>query len=125
MRILGIDFGEKRIGLAITSGEIARPLGVELRIKNYELRIKEICEREGVEKIVVGISEGKMAEKTREFGYELQKATGLPVEYFDETLTTQIAIKKMVEAGTSRKKRKEFQDAVAAALILQEYLDST
>lgn len=124
MKILGIDYGGRRIGLAISEGEIARPLGVELRVKNYELRIKKICEKENISKIVIGISEGKMAGKSREFGESLQKATGIPVEYFDETLSTHEAIRKMVEAGTTRKKRKEFIDAVSAAIILQEYLSS-
>lgn len=133
MKILGIDWGEKKIGLAITEGEIARPLGVESGIRNQasprgsargELRIKKLCERENITKIVIGISEGRMAEKTREFGQELQKATGLPVEFFDETLTTHEAIKKMVESGTSQKKRREFHDAISAALILQGYLDN-
>lgn len=124
MKILGIDYGERRIGLAITEGEIARPLRVESGIRNQELRIKKICEREKVTKIVIGISEGRMAEKTREFGQELQKVTGLPVEFYDETLTTQEAIRKMVESGTSQKKRREFRDAISAALILQGYLDN-
>lgn len=124
MKILGIDYGERRIGLAVSEGEIARPLGVEIKNQKSNLKIKELCEREGIAKIVVGISEGKMAGKTREFGRELQKTTSLPIEFFDETLTTQIAIKKMVEAGTSKKKRKEFSDAVSAALILQDYLSS-
>lgn len=126
MKILGIDYGEKRIGLAVSGGEIARPLMV-IPVKNSKVggRIKKICEREDISKIVIGISEGRTAEKTREFGHELQKATGLPVEFFDETLTTQEAIRKMVEAGTSRKKRKEFVDAISAALILQGYLENS
>lgn len=123
MKILGIDWGERRVGLAITEGEIPRPFGVEFKIYNLKFKIKELCEKEGIEKIVVGISEGKSAQRAREFGQELEKITGLPVEFFDETLTSQEAIRKMVEAGTSKKKRKEFQDAVSAALILQGYLE--
>lgn len=124
MKILGIDFGERRIGLAITEGEIAQPLRVEIKNEKSNIKIKELCEKENIEKIVIGISEGRIAEITKRFGYVLQQITNLPVEFFDETLTTQEAIRKMVESGTSREKRKKFQDAVSAALILQGYLDS-
>ncbi len=131
MKILGIDYGEKRIGLAVSEGEIARSLTVLQKSKiparggsAWGGKIKELCDKEGVTKIVIGISEGRTAEKTREFGQELQKITNLPVEFFDETLTTQEAIRKMVEAGTSRKKRREFSDAISAALILQGYLEN-
>lgn len=124
MRILGIDYGQKRFGLAITEGEIARPLKVEARNKNLESRIQEICEKENVEKIVIGLPEGRLANEIKDFGQQLESITNIPVEFFDETLTTQDAIKKMIEAGTSKKKRKNFQDAVSAALILQAYLSS-
>lgn len=123
MKILGIDYGERRIGLAITEGVIAQPLGVERKTQSVKRKIKELCEKEKIDKIIIGISEGRMAEETRQFGRNLQKITNLPIEFFDETLTTQQAIKSMVESGTSRKKRKQFQDAVSAALILQGYLE--
>ncbi|GAG09922.1 unnamed protein product, partial [marine sediment metagenome] len=84
MKILGVDFGEKKIGLAISEDFLAEPLGV---IK-AERAIKRICQEQGIEKIVVGISEGKMAETTRDFGERLKSATGLSVEYQDETLTS-------------------------------------
>jgi len=126
MRILGIDYGLKKIGLAISEGELAEPLGVINAIRNtqYAIRkIKAICDKDGIEKIVVGISEGKMAEKQRKFGRELAKITSLSVEFQDETLTSQDAIAKMIQAGKRRKFRRQFQDAVAAAIILQSWLD--
>lgn len=123
MKILGIDYGEAKIGLATSEGEIAEPLGM-IEIRNWELGIGNICRKEKVEKIVVGISEGKMAEKTREFGERLREITGLLVEFWEETLTSKEAVKKMIEAGKARRRRKTDEHAVAACLILQDYLDN-
>lgn len=123
MKILGIDYGEAKIGLATSEGEIAEPLGM-IEIRNWELGIGNICRKEKVEKIVVGISEGKMAEKTREFGERLREITGLLVEFWEETLTSKEAVKKMIEAGKARRRRKMDEHAVAACLILQDYLDN-
>jgi len=120
MNLLGIDFGEKKIGLALATGPLAEPMGV-IKISNLKSQISNICQEHGIEKIVMGISEGKMAEKTKKFAQELGKAVGLPVEFQDETLTTSEAIMKMKQAGKKVKKKKE--DAFAAALILQDYLD--
>lgn len=123
MKILGIDYGEAKIGLATSEGEIAEPLGM-IEIRNWELGIGNICRKEKVEKIVMGVSEGKMGEKTREFGERLGEITGLPVEFWEETLTSKEAIKKMIEAGKAKRKRKTDEHAIAAALILQDYLDN-
>jgi len=119
MKILGIDYGEAKIGLAISEGEIAGPL----QVVSSKYQVASICQREDVDKIIIGISEGKMAEKTRQFGEELRKITGLPVEYWEETLTSQEAVKKMIEAGKAKRRRKTDEHAVAAALILQDYLE--
>ena len=119
MRILGIDFGEKNIGLAIAEGFLTEPLGVV----RTEKAIKRICKEKGVGKIVIGLSEGEMAKKTREFGERLKKVTGLPVEYQDETLTSEEAKELMLKIGKPKKKRQTQVDSIAAALILQSYLD--
>ncbi|TSC54432.1 MAG: conserved hypothetical protein TIGR00250 [Microgenomates group bacterium LiPW_16] len=113
MKILGIDYGEAKIGLATSEGEIAEPLGM-IEIRNWELGIGNICRKEKVEKIVVGISEGKMAEKTREFGERLREITGLLVEFWEETLTSKEAVKKMIEAGKARRRRKTDEHAECA-----------
>lgn len=120
MRILGIDFGEKKIGLAISEGDLAEPLGI-IGVRDWESQIRRICQEQKIEKIVVGISEGEMAEKTKKFAVELGKAINLPVELQDETLTTSEAVAKMREIG---KKIKD-EDAISAALILQAYLDKS
>lgn len=129
MKLLGIDYGEAKIGLAISNGEIAEPYEV-IKIankqsfsSNSEWRIKNICQQEKIEKIIIGLSEGEMAEKTREFGEEIKKITGLPVEYQDETLTSQKAVEKMNQSGKARMKKKSSEHSISAALILQEWLD--
>lgn len=129
MRILGIDFGIKKIGLAISEGQLAEPYGKlkmnppgggeKLKIE----KIKRICEKEGIKKIIIGISEGLMAEQTLDFGYQLRKVTGLPIEFEDETLTSEEAKNLLVKIGKPKKKRQKQIDAISAALILQNYLD--
>ncbi|MBL7150412.1 Holliday junction resolvase RuvX [Candidatus Microgenomates bacterium] len=134
MKILGIDFGKKNIGLAIAEDFLPEPHS-KLKIKNAfgpsscrgeKLkieRIKRICETERIDKIVIGISEGRMARETRKFGERLKRATGLSVDYQDETLTSEEAKRLMVKIGKPKKKRQEQTDAIAAALILQDYLE--
>lgn len=122
MKLLGIDFGLKKIGLAISEGELAEPLMV---IRNHSFltkKIKAICQKHKVGQIVIGLPEGKMAKKTCLFGQKLSQKLRLPVFFQEETLTTKEAIAKMVEAGRGKKYRREQEDAFAAALILQEYL---
>ena len=130
-KILGIDLGEKRIGLAIAEGDLAEPLTIiEVSKQDSALeKIVEICQQERVQKIVLGLpleSEGRLgpqAQKVKRFGRKLAEVTGLKIIFWDETLTSKEALAKMVEAGKPVKKRR-FLDDVAAALILQEYLDS-
>ncbi len=121
--ILGIDYGEAKIGLAISEGELAQPLGV-IETNNWREEIGRICQTQGIEKIIVGISEGKEAQKTREFGEELKNLMGVPLEYFDETLTSKVAVEKLNEAGKPRMKKKSSEHGFAATIILQDYLDS-
>jgi len=87
-------------------------------------KIEKETEKEKIEKIVVGVSEGEMAEETKKFGKKLEDKLGISVVFQDETLTTYEAQRFSIEAGIKRKKRKELEDAYSAALILQEYLDS-
>jgi putative Holliday junction resolvase len=127
MKILGIDYGLKKIGLAISEGELAEPLGVINAIRNtqYAIRkIKAICGKYDIDKIVVGLPESGIVDKIKHFAGELAKITGLPVVFQDEVLTSKDAIAKMIEGGRKRKFRRQFQDAVAAAIILQSYMDA-
>jgi putative Holliday junction resolvase len=125
MRLLGIDYGKKRIGLAFSEGFFPSPLSVILLKTQAQalLAIAEECKKLDIEKIVIGISKGTLAKETRIFGGGLSKITEIPVVFIDETLTSKVAIQKMIEGKTSKKKRKIREDAAAAALILQNYLE--
>lgn len=126
MQVLAIDFGLKKVGVAISAGYLAEPY----RVLHYESqddlirKIINIVSEEGVGKIVVGVSEGKMASASRKFAALLKKTSGIEVSTIDETLTTKEAQQKSIESGMKRMKRKKMEDAYAAALILQKYLDS-
>lgn len=125
MRLLGIDYGLKKIGLAIAATSIAEPLKV-VRYEDIEKplsQIKSLVQKEKIDKIVVGVSEGKMAQKTRVFAKTLQKNLDIPIVFFDETLTSKDAQKMAIESGIKRKKRKEMEDAFAATVMLREYLE--
>lgn len=131
MNLLCLDYGTKRIGVAVATTPLAQPIGI---IANSEKRpvasvistqaidrIVELISEFGIEKILVGISEGEMAQRSRQFISELKKNTTLPVEEIDETLSS-------VEAGEhmkhmKSKKRRSDRDHFAAASMLQDYLD--
>lgn len=113
MRILGIDYGRSKIGLAVAENGLAEPWKVVNPIE-----LKKILEKEKFDKIVVGISEGEMGTESGKF------AKTLGAETFDETLSTQDAQKLSREAGVSKKKRRGMEDAYAASIMLQNYLDS-
>jgi putative Holliday junction resolvase len=128
MRFLGIDYGERKIGLAVgdTESRFAEPLAVVRFEEKKEAieRISQYATVERVENLVLGISEGKTAEKTRNFGAKLSKKVKLPILYYDETLTTHDAQKLAISARIGRKKRKAKEDSYAAAIMLQNFLES-
>jgi putative Holliday junction resolvase len=131
-RVLGIDFGEKRLGLALSdeTRTIARPLGVyERRDANSDLAyLAGLVGREHIVEIVLGLpinmdgSLGPKAHQVLEFKRVLEEKLKLPVHTFDERLTTAEAERVLLQAGMSRHKRKKSKDALAAVLILQGYL---
>jgi len=118
MKILGVDFGTKIIGLAIAEEGLVEPYR---EVKSLFKEIEEICRWEKIEKIVVGISEGKSAILAKKFAQRLANLTGLPVEFADETLTTHEALVKMKTVGKRWRKK---PNAIAAALILERYLEA-
>ncbi|HEY3109210.1 MAG TPA: Holliday junction resolvase RuvX [Chloroflexota bacterium] len=131
-RLLGLDLGERRIGVALgdPTGLLASALEVlpsRGRARDVEA-VREIAAREGAVAIVVGVpvnmdgSQGRQAEKSHRFGAALE-AAGLPVVYWDERLTTVEAQRYLRDGGMSRQKRRETIDAAAAAILLQSYLD--
>lgn len=134
MRILGIDYGDARIGLAVCDDMqvLASPVGT---IKSQSMRknidaVAQIADREGAELIVVGLplnmdgSEGERANKTRAFGRVLEKVSGKQVVYMDERLTSVQADEIMDEALVKKSKRKNLVDTIAAQIILQSYIDA-
>ncbi len=126
MRILAIDYGQKKVGIALSTSRLTEPYKV-IRFSSHKALLKEIGEiikKEQIEKIVVGESEGKMGEESRRFGKKLKTEFELPLYFQDETLSTHRAQELSFEAGIKRKKRKELEDAYSAALILEAYLDS-
>lgn len=134
MKILGIDYGDVRVGLAVSdiTEFLASGIG-NVKITGMNNAVQLVCEKikeHGCEKIVLGLpvnmngSQGEKAEKIRVFGDKLKEASGLDVEYVDERLTTVMAHGFMNETGTHGKKRKESVDTLSAQIILQNYLDS-
>ena len=136
MRILGLDFGSKTVGVAISDPTefIATGVTIIRRDREDKLRktyaaIEEICEENGVEKIVLGCpfnmdgSEGERVRKTKEFKENLERRTGLEVVLMDERLSTVEADELMNEARIAGKERKSLVDKIAATYILQWYLD--
>jgi putative holliday junction resolvase len=132
MPIAGIDFGRKRIGLAISDGRGAYPIGIiERRSLKHDLEAisSRIADRD-VSLIVVGLplnmdgTEGPSARAARAFAERVGAATGLPVEMFDERLTSFEAEERLREASASRAAKKATRDAVAAAVILEGWIES-
>jgi putative Holliday junction resolvase len=120
MKYLGIDYGRRKIGLAVSDGRLAEPYQV-IRYKDYEkmiAHIKRTIERQKIEKVIVGISEGEMAEESKKFAKEFSAET------FDETLSSHDAIEMSIQGGMGRRKRREMEDAFAASIMLQNYLDN-
>lgn len=135
MRILGLDVGEKRIGVALSDpmGILATPLTQINRTGNQSAieSILELVRQYQVERIIAGLpysrdsSIGKQAELVSSFLKKLSERLDIPLETRDERFTTVAARDKMIEAGIKREKGKGKIDAVAAAIILQDYLDTT
>lgn len=123
MRILGIDYGLRKIGLAISEDNLVEPLLVVSNQLSIFGKIARICQKYSVKKIIVGLPESGIIDKIKHFAGELAKITGLPVVFQDEVLTSKEAIAKMIEAGRKRKFRRQKEDAVAAAIILQSWID--
>ena len=137
MRILGLDYGTKTTGVAVSDpmGWTAQGLEIIRRQEDEHIkatlnRIAQLCEEYKVEKIVLGLPKnmnntiGERGEKTLIFKQKLEARLKLPVETWDERLSTVAAENVLLEADVSRKKRKTVIDKLAATIILQNYLDS-
>lgn len=136
MRIMGLDFGSKTVGVAISDPLLITAQGIEIirrkeenKLRQTLARIEQLILEYEVTEIVLGYpknmndSEGERIEKTKEFADKLTRRTGLPVAFWDERLTTVAADRAMMDAGIRRENRKEHVDKLAAVFILQGYLD--
>jgi putative Holliday junction resolvase len=133
-RLLGVDYGTVRVGLAVSDPEhrIASPLATYERRgrQGDEHYFRKLVEEEEVGRIVVGLPvhtdghEGAKAVEARKFGTWLAEVTGLPVVYFDERFTTVEAEGFLLSAGLTSKRRKARRDRVAAQILLQSFLDA-
>jgi len=136
MRIMGLDFGSKTVGVAISDELLITAQGIEIirrkeenKLRQTLARIEALIVEYGVTEIVLGYPKnmndtlGERVEKTEDFKEKLERRTGLDVHLWDERLTTVAADRAMMEAGIRREDRKEHVDRIAASLILQGYLD--
>ena len=137
MRIMGLDFGSKTVGVAVCD-----PLGItaqtvetitrasENKMRQTLARIEQLIGEYEIERIVLGYPKnmnntvGERGEKTQEFKAALERRTGLEVILWDERLTTVAAERVLIESGVRRENRKKSVDQIAAAMILQGYLES-
>lgn len=137
MRIMGLDFGSKTVGVAVSDPLLLTAQSLEIirrksenKLRQTYARIEELVQEYEVEKFVVGLpknmnaTEGDRADKSRAFADGLFRRTGIEVVLWDERLTTVAAQRTMMEAGVRRENRKGYVDAIAASFILQGYLDS-
>lgn len=121
MRYLGIDFGLKRVGLAVSEGELASPWQVVKGGDKLIPKLLKLINQENFEVVVIGQPEGSIGKKAAWLAGELKKNSATVV-LTDETLSSKEALRLMIETGVSKKKRR-VSDAQAAAIILQNYLD--
>lgn len=136
MRIMGLDFGSKTVGVAVSDPLLITAQGVEIvrrksenKLRQTLARIEELIKEYEVEKIVLGLpknmndTEGERCLKTREFKLMLERRCNLPVVLWDERLTTVEADQVLIECGVRRQERKKYVDKLAAVFILQGYLE--
>lgn len=131
-RIVGLDFGTVRIGVAISDERhiLARPLGMLQNKSDFSLQLQKLLKQEGsIEKIVIGLplklsgQDSHMTQAAREFAKMLEEMTQLPVELWDERLTSALVERSLTDAGMRRKQRAQHSDTLSAVVILQSYLD--
>jgi putative Holliday junction resolvase len=136
VRILGIDYGRRRLGLSLSdeAAILASPLATWKRARSLDrdlANLARLVEERTIGRIIVGLplnmdgTEGEMAREARDFAHCVAEATGRPVELFDERLTSAEAERAMLEGNLPRRRRRENRDALAAVLILQGYLESS
>jgi putative Holliday junction resolvase len=131
VRVLGLDVGESRVGVAASDpmGTTAQPLETVKRDEKTLDRLREIAEELEADSFVIGLpvlmdgTEGAQARLVREFALSLEDSVGLPITFVDERLTTRLAESVLAGEPIGHREKKEAADRIAAALILRTYLD--
>lgn len=131
-RLLGLDIGERRIGVAVSDelGMIASPVTTLDARRDVARELRQLVEKYGVSRLVVGLPigmsgrEGPQAAEVRGVAEDLGKSLAIEIVYSDERLSSAVANQALIGQGTRRAKRKQHIDAMAAAVILQGYLDN-
>jgi len=131
-RIMGLDVGGKRTGVAIADelGIFASPIGYVSRGPRDRAELRSLVNRYRITRLVAGLPanmsgrEGPQAADVREYAHRLATDLGLPLAFWDERLTSAIAERALIDRGVTRAKRRDQIDAVAAAVMLQNYLDA-
>lgn len=121
-RILGIDYGRARIGVALSAGTLAEPLEI-ISPELAHARLGELVKQHQVSQLVVGVSEKEMAQESRTFGTALAASLDLPVFFTDETLSSVEVQKRLRSSRLGKKQYRGPIDHFAAAIILERYLD--
>ncbi len=122
MKVLGVDYGDKFIGLSYSEGILAVPL-TQLAKGEALNRISKICNELEIDLCVIGIPQGRMEKKAKEFGLQLKNNWSGGIVFWDETLTSYSAQKLLIKSGKRGKKLKNTEHKVASSLMLQSYLD--
>ncbi len=131
-RIVGLDFGTVRIGVAISDERhiLARSLGMLYNTPDFSQKLLELLKKEGtIDQIIVGLpltlrgKDSTMTEAARKFAKMLEETVHVSVELWDERLTSALVERSLVDAGVRRKERAKMSDTLSAILILQSYLD--
>ena len=138
MRIMGLDYGSRTVGVAISDELLLTAQGKEIirrkeenKLRRTMARIEELIQEYNVEKMVLGLplnvdqTPSERSELCLEFKDKLERRTGIPVVMWDDRLTTVEADEIMDEAGIRGRERKEYVDMIAAQIILQDYLDNS
>ncbi len=120
---LAIDYGRAYVGLALATTSIAEPLQTVPTSQAFK-SIESLIAKHSITHIIVGLSEGTMAQETRQFGESIHQTTKIPVIYQDETLSSYETRLKSAQAKLKKSRREAKQDHFVAAAILQDYLDS-
>lgn len=122
-KIMALDYGRKRIGVAVSFGTLAEPLDIVLNNLQTINNLQQVVNKHHIQKILVGISEREMAQESQEFGTKIANILDLPVTFYDETLSSVQVKKKLHQKNKGKRQYKGDIDHYAAAIFLQNYLD--